>query len=74
MQNENFHAKIDAMFHIESAIDEIERSGSNNLEPNIELIHRRLWAAEYLIQSMDGGVKPENWDETMHFPEDMERD
>lgn len=70
MLSEAKEAQISAMLHIEVCIGELERAMAEGRAANIGLLARRLWAAEYIVQSMNGGPKPANYDEVTAFPED----
>lgn len=70
MMSEAREAQISAMLHIEVCIGELERAIHEGRAANIDLLARRLWAAEYIVQSMNGGPKPYNYEEVTTFPED----
>lgn len=71
----NFLPQITAMMHIESVFEEFHMARLEKKPIDMNLVERRLWAAHYFVQSMDGGYKPENFDEiTAPFPEDQIED
>lgn len=70
MPSEAKEAQISAMLHIEVCIGEIDAAILEMRAIDIDLLLRRLWAAEYIVQSMNGGPKPYNYAEVTTFPED----
>lgn len=70
MLSDEKEAQFRAMLHIETCIGELERAIDEGRAPNIDLLARRLWAAEYIVQSMNGGPKPSDYAEVTTFPED----
>jgi hypothetical protein len=70
MLSEAKKAQISAMLHIETCIGELVDAQKKNRAVNTNLLARRLWAAEYIIQSMNDGPKPADYAEVTAFPED----
>lgn len=69
------YMQCEAMMHIEQVLGLLEISGMPTTDDGLvyleeygrrEEIKRRLWAALYLIQAMNGGNMPSNWNKVMN--------
>lgn len=54
--------QIQAMYHLETCFEPMDEHGKTK---PMEWIDAHITAAHYLIQSMFGGSKPDNYDEVM---------
>lgn len=55
-----------AMYHLEGCFHDGVSA------PPWDEVEIRMWAAFYLIQSMFGGTKPDNYDETMRDVDELD--
>ena len=62
--------KFEAMMHLEFCTDSFTSLSKYQLQE--EEIQRRLWAANYLVQAMMGGPKPENFNEVIQAARDLD--